>query len=101
MSRHQTMHNPPPPCDILREDVLPELGLSVTEFALRLGYSREALSRTLHGKTPITPQLAWRLEQAGISSAEMWLSLQTKYDLWQLRQQPQTVQVRRLVTVSV
>lgn len=91
------MHNPPPPCDILREDVLPELGISITEFARRLGYSREAMSRTLHGKTPITAQMALRLEQAGISTAEMWLALQNKYDLWQLRNRPQTVTVRGLV----
>lgn len=91
------MHNPPPPCDILREDVLPELGISITEFARRLGYSREAMSRTLHGKTPITAQMALRLEQAGISTAEMWLALQNKYDLWQLRNRPQTVTVRELV----
>lgn len=90
------MHNPPPPCDILREDVLPELGMTVTAFAAHLGYSREALSRTLHGKTPITPQLALRLEQAGISTAEMWLKLQAKYDLWQLRQKPQQAVVGRL-----
>lgn len=90
------MHNPPPPCDILREDVLPELGMTVTAFAAHLGYSREALSRTLHGKTPITPQLALRLEQAGISTAEMWLKLQAKYDLWQLRQKPQQAAVGRL-----
>ena len=82
------MHNPPPPCDILREDVLPELGMTISEFARHLGYSREAMSRTLHGKTPITVQMALRLEQAGISTAEMWLALQNKHDLWQLRQQP-------------
>lgn len=80
------MHNPPPPCDILREDVLPELGLTIAALAAHLGYSREALSRVLHGKTPITPQLALRLEQAGISNAQMWLALQAKYDIWQLRQ---------------
>lgn len=91
------MHNPPPPCDILREDILPELGMSITDFARHLGYSREAMSRTLHGKTPITPQLALRLEQAGISTAEMWLALQSKHDLWHLRNRPQTVEVRELV----
>ena len=91
------MHNPPPPCEILREDVLPELGMSVTDFARHLGYSREAISRTLHGKTPITPQLALRLEQAGISTAEMWLALQNKHDLWHLRHREQAVEVRALV----
>lgn len=79
------MHYPPPPSEILREDVLPDLGLSVTEFARHLGYSREAISRVLHGKAPITPQLAWRLEQAGLSTAEMWGRLQARYDMWQIK----------------
>ncbi|MDO5681019.1 MAG: HigA family addiction module antitoxin [Pelistega sp.] len=92
------MHNPAPPCDILREDVLPELNMTVTALAEHLGYSREALSRTLHGKSPITPQLAWRLEQAGISTAEMWMDLQTKYDLWQLKQSPQSMKIKRLIS---
>ncbi|MCQ9328911.1 HigA family addiction module antitoxin [Pelistega suis] len=88
------MHNPPPPCDILREDVLPGLNMTVTEFARHLGYSREAMSRTLHGKTPITAQMAWRLEQAGISTAEMWLNLQIKYDLWQLKHQKSDINIQ-------
>ena len=92
------MHNPAPPCDILREDVLHELNMTVTALAEHLGYSREALSRTLHGKSPITPQLAWRLEQAGISTAEMWMDLQTKYDLWQLKQSPQSMKIKRLIS---
>ncbi|WP_304333860.1 HigA family addiction module antitoxin [Conchiformibius steedae] len=90
------MYNPPPPCDILREDVLPELGISVAEFARHLKYSSETLSRVLHNQMPITPPLAWRLEQAGISTAEMWLALQAKYDLWQLRQQTPQPAVSRL-----
>lgn len=81
------MFNPPPPCEILREDVLPQLNVSIKEFAEHIGYSREAVSRVVNGKTPITPQFALCLEQAGISTAEMWLNLQSKYDLWQLRQQ--------------
>ena len=60
------MYNPPPPCDILREDVLPELGITVTVFAEHLGYTREVLSRTLHGKTPTTPQFANAKELGGI-----------------------------------
>lgn len=93
------MYNPPPPCDILREDVLPEIGMSITDFAAHLGYSREAMSRTLHGKTPISAQMAWRLEQAGISTAEMWLNLQAKYDLWQMRQTDSQPRIARIASV--
>ena len=89
------MFNPPPPCEILREDVLSQLNISIKEFAEHIGYSREAVSRVLHGKTPITPQFALRLEQAGISTAEMWLKLQSKYDLWQLRQQTPQITITK------
>ncbi|MDH0896094.1 MULTISPECIES: HigA family addiction module antitoxin [unclassified Pseudomonas] len=82
------LYNPPHPGETLREDVLPALGLSVTAFARHLGYSREALSRVLHGHTAISPDLALRLEMAGISSARLWLGIQADYDLWQARQRP-------------
>ena len=42
-----TMHNPPHPGETLREDVLPALGLTVTEAAAQLGVTRAALSRVL------------------------------------------------------
>ncbi|MDD2770506.1 MAG: HigA family addiction module antitoxin [Methylococcus sp.] len=83
------MHNPPHPGAILREDVLPNLGLSVTEAARQLGVSRVALSRVLHGKAAISADMALRLE-AWISgpTAETWVRMQADYDLWQARQRP-------------
>jgi addiction module HigA family antidote len=57
------MHNPPHPGETLREDVLPALGLSVTEAARQLGVSRVQLSRVLHEHSPVSPSLALRLEQ--------------------------------------
>ncbi|CDF86456.1 hypothetical protein PKB_5143 [Pseudomonas knackmussii B13] len=82
------MHNPPHPGDILREDVLPELRLSVTALANHLGFSRPHLSKVLNGRAPVSADLAWRLEQAGLSSARHWLAMQAAYDLWQVSQQP-------------
>ena len=52
------MHNPPHPGEILREDVIAALGLSVTEAAERLAMSRVALSRVLNGKAGISPDLS-------------------------------------------
>lgn len=75
------MHNPVHPGEVLREDVLAELGLGVGEAAERLGISRVALSRVLHGHARITPNLAVRLEAAGVSTARAWLAMQTAYDL--------------------
>ncbi|MBV4396085.1 HigA family addiction module antidote protein [Advenella alkanexedens] len=90
------MKNPPHPGELLREDVIIELGLSVTETAERLGMSRVALSRVLNGKAGISADLAIRLEQAGVSTAKAWLAMQTNYDLAQALKRPQPT-VRALV----
>ncbi len=81
------MHNPPHPGESLLEDVLPALGLTVTSAADQLGVSRVQLSRVLHGHSPITRQLALRLEKwLHGTSAEAWLSLQLAHDIWHARQ---------------
>lgn len=90
------MKNPPHPGELLREDIIIELGLSVTETAERLGMSRVALSRVLNGKAGISADLAIRLEQAGVSTAKAWLAMQTNYDLAQALKRPQPT-VRALV----
>ncbi|MCL1861928.1 MAG: HigA family addiction module antitoxin [Proteobacteria bacterium] len=92
------MKNPPHPGGLLREDVLVPLGLSVKEAAERLGISRVALSRVLNGHAAISPNLAIRLEMAGISTARAWLSMQANYDLAQAMKHEQPA-VRALATV--
>lgn len=75
------MKKPIHPGAILREDVLAELGLSVTEAAERLGVSRVTLSRVIHEHARISPNLALRLESAGVGTARAWLAMQTACDL--------------------
>ncbi len=75
------MKNPIHPGEIIREDVLAELGLSVSEAAERLGISRVSLSRVLHGHARISPNLAVRLEEAGVGTARAWLAMQSAHDL--------------------
>ncbi len=75
------MKTPVHPGEILREDVLADLGLGVGEAASRLGISRVALSRVLHGHARVSPNLAVRLEEAGVGTARGWLAMQTAYDL--------------------
>lgn len=82
------MHNPPHPGEVLKEDVIAALGLSVTEAAERLAMSRLAFSRVLNGKAGVSPDLAVRLEQAGVSTAGAWVAMQANYDLWQAMQHP-------------
>ena len=82
-----TMHNPPHPGETLREDVLPELGITVTDAAKQLGVTRAALSRVLNGRAGISPEMALRLERwLGVEHggrAGAWLGIQAAYDLWQ------------------
>jgi addiction module HigA family antidote len=85
-----TMHNPPHPGSILKEDVLPALGLSVTEAAKQIGVTRVALSRVLNGHSGISPEMALKIEDwLGVEHggrAEMWTGMQLDYDMWQARQ---------------
>ncbi len=78
---HLAIKAPVHPGEILRENVISDLGLTVGEAAVRLGISRVALSRVLHGHARISPNLAVRLEEAGVSTARAWLAMQTSYDL--------------------
>lgn len=79
------MKRPVHPGAILREDVIADLDLSVLEVAERLGVSRVTLSRVIHEHARISPNLALRLESAGVGTARSWLAMQTAYDLAQER----------------
>jgi antitoxin HigA-1 len=83
------MFNPPHPGLTLRDDVLPALGLSVTEAAKQLDVARVSLSRVLNGRAAISPEMALRIEAwLGVErggEARLWLAEQSAYDLWQVR----------------
>ncbi|MET0116816.1 MAG: HigA family addiction module antitoxin [Sedimenticola sp.] len=83
------MHNPPHPGILLREDILPELNLTVTEAAKQLGVSRVALSRVINEQAGISPEMALRIEKwLGVEHggrAELWAGMQLDYDMWQAR----------------
>ena len=81
-----TMHNPPHPGEVLWELHLKETGISVSEAALRLGVSRQAMSAILNGRSGISADMALRLADALKTSAEMWTGMQSAYDLWQAKQ---------------
>jgi addiction module HigA family antidote len=98
------MHNPPHPASILREDVLPALGLTVTEAARQLGVSRVALSRVLNERAGISVDLARRIEAwlgtENGGSAETWLRMQIDYDLWQSNRSRPLQKIKRAVLDS-
>ena len=72
---------PTHPGEILREDVLPALGIPKSEVAKRLGISRGMLYLILDEKAPVTPAMALRLGRLFGNSAESWLNMQRNYDL--------------------
>ncbi len=90
---------PARPGAVLRE-YLPE-DLSVAEAAGRLGITRHALSALLNGRAGINATMALRLEAALGASAEMWLGMQMKFDLWQARKQKAPKVTRILARLNV
>jgi len=87
------MFNPPHPGEMLREDCLAPLKLTVTDAAKGLGVSRQSLSELLNGRSGISAKMALRLEKAGWGTAESWLRNQMSYDLWQAKQHADSLKV--------
>ena len=77
------MYNPPHP-GLLFEDYFGDVSLA--EAARRLGVTRATLSRIRHGHSAVTADMAVRLGLLLGTSAELWLGMQTAYDLWNERQ---------------
>jgi addiction module HigA family antidote len=80
---------PTHPGAVLREDVLPALAMTQTEFARRLGVSRLTVSALLHEKRALSPAMAMRLARLLDTSPEAWLNMQTTLDLWEIKQNPE------------
>lgn len=73
---------PTHPGAILREDVLPELNLTVSAFARALGVSRQTIHRLMIGKHGVTAEMALRLGKFLGNGPIIWLRMQEAYDLW-------------------
>ncbi len=80
---------PQHPGKVIREKILPALGITVKEAAMQLGVTRAALSRVLNGKAGISPEMALRLEKwlerVYDNQADLWVTEQALYDLWLVR----------------
>ena len=73
---------PAHPGAILRLDVLPALGLTVSRAARELGVSRQTLHRIMAGTHPVTIEMALRLGKFCGNGAEIWIRMQQAHDLW-------------------
>jgi len=75
---------PTHPGAILREDILPELGMTQAELARRLGVSRLTVSDLIHEKRALSADMAMRLAHLLNTTPESWLAMQQALDLWEL-----------------
>lgn len=94
------MKNPPYPGEIIRDLYLKPLGLSVTEAAAGLGVTRKTLSLLVNGHAGISPEMAVRLSNAFGRTPEAWLQLQLQYDLAQIRQCTDALNVKSFITTG-
>ncbi len=73
---------PTHPGNILKEDYLKPLSITIQDMAFILGVSRKTLSKIINGNGAVTPDMALRLSRAFDTTPELWLNLQKNYDLW-------------------
>ena len=77
---------PTHPGEMLREDFLPDYGLSVSGLADRLGVSRQSVNELLRERRAVSPEMALRLARFFGNSPEFWLNAQQAVDLWDAAQ---------------
>ncbi|MDO8963331.1 MAG: HigA family addiction module antitoxin [Coriobacteriia bacterium] len=81
--RKAPMHRRPThPGEMLREDFLPDYGLTVATLADAVGVSRQSINELVRGRRAVSPEMALRLSRLFGNSAEFWLNAQRAVDLW-------------------
>ena len=91
------MYNPPHPGEIIKNLWLEPMNISIKKAAEAMGISRKTLSNIIHKKGKVTPEIAVRLSMALGSSPESWMGHQTAYDLWQVEQHKNELQISPLL----
>ena len=77
---------PTPPGEMLREDFMPDYGLTTAAIAETLGVSRQTINEILRQRRAVTPTMALRLARLFGNTPEFWLNAQRAYDLWHAQQ---------------
>jgi antitoxin HigA-1 len=89
------------PGEFLREDILPETGLSVTAAAKALGVSRQMLHDILAERRPLSAVMCLKVSRLFGSSPEMWMRLQAAYDLKKTSQDKKVMdRIARIVPIQ-
>ena len=89
------------PGEIIREDILPQAGLSVTAAAKALGVSRQMVHDILAERRPLSAVMCLRVSRLFGSTPEFWMRLQSEYDLKKATQNKNVMQrIARIVPVK-
>lgn len=82
----QMNRRPTHPGEMLREDFMPDYGLTVAGLAAAVKVSRQSINELLRGRRAVSPEMALRLSRLFGNSAEFWLNAQRAVDLWDAAQ---------------
>ena len=96
----ESSRKPVHPGAVFLHDILVPLELSITNAAQMMGITRKTLSDFVNEQSSCTPQMALRIAQVTRTSAESWLAMQAKLDLWKLRQN-KIAPLHQFPTISV
>jgi len=77
---------PTHPGEMLREDFMPDYGLTVAGLAGALGVSRQTINELLRERRALSPEMALRLARLFGNSPDFWLNAQRAVDLWEAEQ---------------
>ena len=89
------------PGELIREDILPALGVSKTKMAASLGISRQTLYDIVNERQPVTAEMAVRFGKLFGNGARFWINLQRTYDLEIAEQTVDVSQIPTLEAVAV
>lgn len=81
-NKRQRKVRPTHPGEMLREDYMPDYGLTVSSFAKALGVSRQTVNELLRERRAVSPEMALRLSRLFGNTPEFWLNAQRAIDLW-------------------
>ena len=77
-----TTRRPTHPGEMLREEFMPDFGLSVAQLAAKIGVSRQTVNDLVRERRSLSPSLALRLAQLFGASPQYWLNMQRNVDIW-------------------
>ena len=86
MSQKKMTRRPTHPGEMLREEYMPDFGLTVSVLAQQLGVSRQSVNELVHERRSLSTGMALRLSKLFGDSPESWLNLQQSFDIWEAEQ---------------